>query len=187
LAADPDDVAVTDRRLDHALAPHFQREQLAVADEAAGQGQDALDKWLGEDRAPAAIWPTRGTSTVSGAAGSGHSHPLEKGACADAERVRACRGTTEPPGPSSRGRAVPPGMCTARSDCGGWPPVSVPGRRRHAAEGIGFEKLRKVRIPTITANTPMLAYVGAAATVRIMSPATRNSSPGKIDRPTRRR
>jgi hypothetical protein len=49
------------------------------------------------------------------------------------------------------------------------------------------EKLRKVRMATIKASTPTLAYVGATATVRMMSPATRSSSPRRIDRPRRRR
>lgn len=45
------------------------------------------------------------------------------------------------------------------------------------------EKLRKVRTRTMTARTPTLMKVGETATVRMMSPATRNSSPSRIARP----
>lgn len=40
-------------------------------------------------------------------------------------------------------------------------------------------KLRKVRTRTITPSTPTLRKVGETATVRMMSAATKNSSPRK--------
>lgn len=46
------------------------------------------------------------------------------------------------------------------------------------------EKLRNVRMTTITARTPTLVKVGVTATVRMMSAATRSSRPRRMDRPS---
>ncbi|EZP54185.1 hypothetical protein BW41_01715 [Sphingomonas sp. RIT328] len=46
------------------------------------------------------------------------------------------------------------------------------------------EKLRKVRIRTMPARTKRLSNVGSTATVLMMSAATRNSRPSRIDRPS---
>jgi hypothetical protein len=46
------------------------------------------------------------------------------------------------------------------------------------------EKLRNVRIPTIPPSTATLCGVGVIATVRMMSAATRNSRPSRIERPS---
>ena len=46
------------------------------------------------------------------------------------------------------------------------------------------EKLKKVRMTTMPPSTATLVRVGLAATVRMMSPATRSSNPNKIVRPS---
>lgn len=46
------------------------------------------------------------------------------------------------------------------------------------------EKLRKVRMSTMPASTATLCRVGVIATVRMMSAATNNSSPRRMDRPS---
>lgn len=48
LSFDGDDVSVADRRVDHAVAGHRQREHLAVAHDLTGQGVDVLDHLVGE-------------------------------------------------------------------------------------------------------------------------------------------
>ena len=45
-----DVVAVADRRVDHRVTDDLEQEQLAVADELAGEREDVLDALLGEDR-----------------------------------------------------------------------------------------------------------------------------------------
>ena len=51
LLAHDDPVAIADRRIDHRIAGHLEQEQVAVADELAGEREDCLDLLLGEDRA----------------------------------------------------------------------------------------------------------------------------------------
>ena len=50
LRADDDPVAVADRRVDHRLADDLEHEQVALADELAGEREDLLDLLLGRDR-----------------------------------------------------------------------------------------------------------------------------------------
>lgn len=86
----------------------------------------------------------------------------------------------------------------------GWPSFRVPraslriGRSRclpgirllprPASGDLQFQgEAQNVRISTMIASTPTLVKVGATATVRMMSAATRNSSPRRIDRPIWRR
>ena len=52
LLADDDVVAVEDAGVDHRVAPHPEHEQLAVAGEVLGEGQQLLDVLLGQHVGP---------------------------------------------------------------------------------------------------------------------------------------
>ena len=82
LAPHHDPVAVADRGVDHRVADHLEQEQLAVADQLAGQREHVLDDLLGQDRARrrrSGRPPGRTTASV-GASRSASSAPASSAA-----------------------------------------------------------------------------------------------------------